>query len=208
MCPAVGIDFMLYGASDKDKTTVQSILNRYKGKPYFDSDIGKGEGAKVIISETLDLPDDVWVCIDLSKKGVMKIISDSRMGIIYYDEPDRQILLEQLVLMVSGHRNVDSDYADIIPILEKGCRFSWAECRDEEIKDCGIQLTRVAMKESETRETEFFIQITSDSLLQSWELFGAYEEMGEFKRLSFVPQVLYAEDDADLSMIALFFPLK
>ena len=54
MSPAIGMDFMLYGASDKDKTTVQSILNRYKGKPYFDSDIGKGEGAKVIISETLD----------------------------------------------------------------------------------------------------------------------------------------------------------
>ena len=208
MFPAIGMDIILKGAREEDKMIVQSILDGYKGKPYVNPDIGNGEGGKVIISETFDLSDDVWFGVDLSEKGVMKIIDDSSMGVIYYDEPDRQVLIEQLVLMVSGPRNMDMDYADIIPILEKGCRFSWAECRDEEIKDCGIQLTRAAMKECETKETEFFIQITSDSLLPPSELFSAYEEMGEFKKLSFVPQILFAEDDADLSLIALFFPLK
>lgn len=208
MFSAIGIDFVLKGAKEEDILLVQHILDGYKGKWYFDSTIGNEDGGKVIPSETLELQDGAWVGVDLSENGIIKIKSDSNIGIIFYDEPDRQILLEQLVLMVSGPRIQDMDWADIIPILKKGCKFSWVECRDEDIKDSGIQLTRAVMKKSEEIESEFFIQITSNSLISPSDLLNAYDEMEEFKKISIVPQILFAENDNDLNLIAMFFPLK
>lgn len=146
MMSAMGIDYILKGATEEDIRIVQNILDVCKGRPDFDSDCGKGKGAKVVSSETLDLSDHNSIGFDLCEKGTITVKTYSREGIVYYDESDRKVLLEQLVLMFSGSQFADIDLADSFPVFEKKCCFSYIEYKKGELLEKATNLLENATK--------------------------------------------------------------
>lgn len=160
MMSAMGIDYILKGATEEDIRIVQNILDVCKGRPDFDSDCGKGKGAEVVSSETLDLSDHNSIGFDLCEKGTIKVKTYTREGMVYYDETDRKVLLEQLVLMFSGSQFADIDLADFFPVFEKKCRFSYIEYKKGELLEKSTKLLENVTKGMSKDSVSIFVQHT------------------------------------------------
>lgn len=162
MMPAMKVDFRIKGASDVDAELIRKTIERYNG------------------NETCE-ETDFEVELDLTQNGTVKVIVDSKTGIISHDEGDREALIEQLVLLFSGNRTLDADPMDIMPIFERGCRFKYAKCGDRdfgqhakeffesmnlESTDLVLQMTNVDLMEGST----FMAEIDRASLYIVWQI--------------------------------------
>ena len=199
MMPATGMDFILKGAKEDDIEFVQRIIDGQKGMPYFDPDIGKGDNARAIPSETLDLPDECCIGLDLSANGSIKIkIVSGEEGIIYYDDADRRKLLEQLVLMFSGYLIADVDLADFMPVFEKNCWFWWTEYKEGELNAKAEKLLEEATKGLEKEDMVLFLQFTNGSLPE----IAALELGDEFQDI--LMQIVTTETEEDTGTLVVF----
>ncbi|MCR5516948.1 MAG: hypothetical protein K6F17_00030 [Lachnospiraceae bacterium] len=148
MMQPIMFDYILKGATKGELVAIQRILDRNK-ELCIPNEFCEN-GGKVFSSEYFEVPDkgDYFV-FDLSKEGIIRLKCDSRVGIIYYDIPDRDRVLEQLVLMISGYKILDCDYSEIIDILKKGCVFKWVRfggSYDKAIYDINMALKSVKNK--------------------------------------------------------------
>lgn len=205
MSPAQKMNCCLKGAEEDEVVLVQKIIDGYDVENSWRKD------GKVVATDSDELPEEYDILFDLSEAGVMRIRAESDFVVVYYDEPYRQILLEQLVLMVSGNRIMDADFADIKPIMEKGCRFGWMECEKDEIQACGVKLLKEAMIENPNTDKGFFVQITigiTCGLLAANDLLIAYHEMEELQETVIIPQILEPENETEKCFVALFYPVR
>ncbi len=198
MMPAMGINLAFKGATEDDIRIAQDVFDGYQGKPYFDPIRGAGN-AFIVDDWTLESKYELGY--DLSTDGVITIKGGEDEAVIAYDKMDRSNIIQQLVLMFSGYRFADADYADIYPILAKGCRFSWTTCRDGDFYKETKKLLDVGYMAP--KDVDLFIQIT----LTTNNLVEIVEDMNKICEgyNDVVVQLLAPDDnDMDVCKIALF----
>ncbi len=196
MMPAMGINIVLNGADVSDKKVVQAVFDSFQDESFFDVTNGSG---KVISEDTASEHEGHNIEFDLSNEQSIKIAVEGMVGVIYYDTPDKHILLEQLVLMFSGYKVMDVDLADIMPVLEKGCKFTWLRCKEEECSKAAMDLVFFVLKGRDNDTVDAFLQITDASLL-------AVSQIGldEFEQ-NVIMQLISTETKGGQCTIALFY---
>ncbi len=189
--------FVFKGAEDADIKFIQKILDGYKGKPYSGPEYGDG---KVIMTDSPGKPEEYGIEFDLGGDGIIKIKGDSREGSVLYDAPDRNVLIEQLILMFSGNRFQDSDYADLMPVFEAGCRFRHAECENGHVREQTEKLLKDVLQEPGSKEV--ILQITGGDPAEA--ALAMAELDIDTKLFKVVPQIIMIEPGKDNFVIAVF----
>ena len=169
-------DIVLCGCSDEDLLLAQKVYDSYDESVL---EPGGFQDGKIHIAETLTELGSSSIGFDLNTPGeiIVKIGGGSDEGKIYYSQGDRGVLLQQLVLMFTGMRILDSDAADIMPILAKGCSFSWCEMDESNLTKAGTELIENALVGSNSDRPTMVLQICGNvSLISCTPLFGEIEK--------------------------------
>lgn len=216
MFPAIGMDFLLIGGevdtldvlrAASEKRDIISEEERRKSACSFEICEEKDADLDSTIVKYID--NACKIGIDLREAGEVKLWIGglSKAGRIFYKESDRDILLEQLVLMLCGGAWMDADLADIMPFLEKGCLFRWIAAGADELVEKGTALVSEAIKETKEREAEILLQICGEESIAVYaELLCEVETLEAVEVL--MSQGIFAEPILGKSTIALFMPIS
>ncbi|MBR6148975.1 MAG: hypothetical protein IKQ44_11575 [Lachnospiraceae bacterium] len=185
-------DFILKGASSEEIKVVQDILDSYK-----EYDVTPG---KIMIYESSDEKpdrDNAWM-IDLSGDGVLKMknlgyLPEHECRVIYEKE-DRIRLIEQMALMISGMREKELDYEfDILPILEKTCRFICMDDLSGDIITKVVSVVKEMNKDAIVKginDYNFLMQICDCSLIFATKMFDEIEKIEDGPDFTFNDQII------------------
>ena len=169
-------NFILKGACPEEIEMVQDILNSY-----IEYKVNPGKAMSFESSDDSLDSDNTWM-IDLSDDGMLKMkhmsfLSDRECRILYEKE-DRTRMIEQMVLMVSGMREIDVDYAETLPLLEKTCRFICTDDLNEDLLPKVISIVKEmkkAAREKSVNDHDFLIQLCDCDLFYAGEIFDAVD---------------------------------
>ena len=184
-------NFILKGAYPEEIEMVQDILNSY-----IEYKVNPGKAMSFESSyDSLD-SDNTWI-IDLSDDGILKM---KHMGFlpaceckVIYEKEDRTRLIEQIVLMVSGMREIDVDYEDILSILEKTCRFI---CTDDSNGDLIPKVVSIAKEmnkaalEKGINDYDFLIQLCDFDLFIAGDILNAIDDIEDSDNFTIYDQLI------------------
>ena len=213
MMRASGNDLVLKNADNEDIRVVQNILDGYEK---FDIKPGQALAYESVERPLMDYKDFI---IDMCEAGVAKVryAGDTREGMIIYDKDNRQNLLEQLTLLVSGQRWKELDYEDIIAILEKKCLFRCADSSEGGIVENSLSVLKELIENEgseQDEEIEVLIQFSdcrSDSVN---EFFDGMEELESDVEITAYDQEVHCWDNSMIEpdedtygVVSIFYPI-
>ncbi len=209
-------NIILKGASSEEIKVVQDILDSYK-----EYDVTPG---KAMSFESSDAPldsDNTWM-IDLSDDGILKMkhmsFSPDRECRVLYEKEDRTCLIEQMVLMISGMREKELDYEyDILPILEKTCRFISIDDLNGDIITKVVSVVKEMNKDAMEKginDYNFLMQICDCSLIFATKMFDEIDKIEGGPDFTFNDQIiLYRTNTANkgsepkYGIVSIFSPI-
>ncbi len=180
MMPAMGCVVALAGATEADLALVNSVFDELHKCESFDPVNGPGN---VIAVDALETVKEFDIGFDLNKPGELRVVIDNHEAKISHEESDRHALIKQLILMCCGDRFVDADLADIMPVLESGCCFSWAKSTEESLLEDFKKLLEQALNGADTHDAKLYLQLTNVSGLACCNLEqeeNDFEDYGDY----------------------------
>lgn len=141
MSPANATNYYLKNATKEDLHTVSQIITNY-GRYHLYYDSNKTASVK-LIDDGIEV-DETALVLEFLGEDLIRVKEGDAIDFLFrYKEGERQLLLEQLVLMTSGYRIVDPDILDMEPVFRQGvCGFRWVKCSEDTISLRGEQLTK------------------------------------------------------------------
>ena len=124
-----------------------------------------------------------------------------RTAIIFYEKEDRRNLLTQLVLMLSGFRIADADFEDLMPVLEKGCKFKCFEADKDYLSQRIVAGIKDEIRSLGSKRIKLLIQFCDLDPL-SWRDFDP--KMDDVEITDVVSQWVSKDEDEDKGLIAVF----
>ena len=205
---AVGVNYFIKGGNAKDIQAVKKIIESYVANDLLFEHHKPGEVRTV---DSLSNIDERTVGLDLSKKGEIKIVfvdnNDTTESIFLYRDGDRQILLEQIVLMTSGFKTLDSDWLDIKRVLHQGsATFRWIAANEDNYVRNGEHLLKEILKETSLNKMDLYLQIANldTPLMLLYKLIEIIEACSAISEVVF--QVVGDGDERDNGIISIFYP--
>ncbi len=167
----------LCGCDDDDVKVVKDAINAYDNADSIDIEQGI-----VRIVNTLDEMTSETIGFDLSddEKLVVRINGCEKDFNVRYKQEDKRVLLEQMVLMISGDRALEADIGDILSLMENGCTFSWKSIEEDDLPRRGIEFFAKIRESSQKDMIDMYYQITGDVSLLSCSLLNDEIEKSEW----------------------------
>ncbi len=208
-------NFILKGACPEEIEMVQEILNSY-----IEYGVTPGQAMSYEVIEEQPDKEYTWM-IDLCDDGVLKMRHSSDLPEhecrVLYKKEDRARLIEQMVLMVSGMREIDVDYAEILPLLEMTCRFMCTDDSNGDLLTGVVSIVKEmkkAAQEKDVNDHSFLIQLCDCDMFSAGDIFNAIDDIEDSDDFLLYNQLIlyrssdnYKGTDPEYGIASIFAPV-